>query len=114
MSSRGWVDPVPDPILPEKSVWTLAARIYMGHCDVGKQLNSRVRSKYSGFHAWYLLSILLMLGVRCIYFIFQVLSQVKIAIPHTLEELKASIRHEIDCTQEPRLSGSGRTGGDPD
>ena len=46
--------------------------------------------KYSQFLAWYLLSVLLMCGVHCIHFIFDVSPWIKIAKPYTLEELKAS------------------------
>ena len=51
--------------------------------------------KYSQFHAWYLLSILLMCGGLLLTLYFS-----KIAKPHTVEELKESIRHEIDCISE--------------
>ena len=30
-------------ILTNRRLWTLAARIYMGHRDVGKQLDSRIK-----------------------------------------------------------------------
>ena len=44
-----------------------------------------------------------MCGVRCIHFIFQVPPYIKIANPHALEELKASIGLEIDSISEDEL-----------
>ena len=52
--------------------------------------------KYSQFHAWYLIPILLMCGGSLHTLYFSSAPYIKIANPHTLEELKASIRREID------------------
>ena len=62
------------------------------------RINSISEIGYSQFHCWYLFSILLMCGGW-----LQVLPYIKIANPHTLEELKASIRSEIDCISEIKL-----------
>ena len=59
--------------------------------------------KQSQSHAWYLLSILLLCGIRCIHSIFQVPPYTKIANLLKLEELEATIKRDIDCIPENEL-----------